>query len=99
MPRALWTVDTTKDQSLDAAPVRASLCCTPAYADEPRQARGSRPDGTWSPWAAHQATPTVVVTATPESGPPVDAATGAHLDDVATVTPVGRDGWAAASET
>ena len=35
----------------------------------------------------------VAITAAPESGGPVNTPTAAYVEDVATVTPVGRDGW------
>ena len=91
---ALWTVDTTKDPSLYAAQVRASVYCSPNYGAELRRLRpGAPPDGTWTLWASHRATTTVAVAAAPESGGPVNTPAVAYVEDVATVTPVGRDGW------
>jgi hypothetical protein len=91
---ALWTVDTTKDLSPYAAQVRASVYCSPSYGAELRRLRpGAPPDGTWTLWAMHRATTTVAITAAPESGAPVDTPAVAYVEDVATVTPVGRDGW------
>ena len=100
MLRALWTLDTTEDAGPFAAQVRASAYCTPDYATELRRSRpGSPPDGTWTLWASHRVATTVAIAASPESGGPVDTPTAAYVDDVATVTPLGRDGWSGPAET
>ena len=100
MLRALWTLDTTEDAGPFAAQVRASAYCTPGYASELRRSRpGSPPDGTWTLWASHQVATTVAIAASPESGGPVNTPTAAYVDDVATVTPLGRDGWSGPAET
>jgi hypothetical protein len=97
---ALWTVDTTKDPSPYAAQVRASVYCSPTYGAELRRiGQGAPPDGTWTLWASHRATTNVAITAAPESGAPVNTPGMAYVEDVATVTPVGRDGWIGAVQT
>jgi len=100
MVTTLWSVDTTKDASTFEAQVRASAYCTMAYASELRQSPKAPPDGTWSLWASHRAYTTVSVAAgLPESGGPIATPTEAYAQDVATVTPVGRDGWSGSAQT
>jgi len=99
MLTALWTVDTTQDRSLYAAQVRASIYFSHAYGAELRDLQpGAPPDGTWTLWASQRVATTVAITPAPESGAPVDSPAAAYVEDVATVTPVGRDGWHGAAQ-
>jgi hypothetical protein len=90
---ALGSADTTIDTDPNATARRAVTWLDPAFAAQvrafpPIQAPGAQ----WAQWASHRAALRVSTRLGGDEHPP-DTATTAYRQVLATVAPVGRDGW------
>jgi hypothetical protein len=90
---ALGSADTTIDTDPNATARRAVTWLDPAFAAQvrafpPIQAPGAQ----WAQWASHRAALRVTARLGGDEHPP-DTASTAYRQVLATVTPVGRDGW------
>lgn len=87
---ATWTVDTTAEAGWFSGELAATAYMTSSYAASIREHPPiASPGSTWTTWAAHRATTSVVATVEEDPGGPDDSALTAHRNVVAVVTPQG----------
>lgn len=87
--KALYVVDTTVDTTPGAPYSRAIRYTTPALR---HPVNGTAPGARWEQWAAHHVQTQVTVSHDGDDHPP-DQVAAADRGAIATVVPVGRDGW------